>query len=315
MKTFVDELAVRKVAELMHLPENVVRTIVECQMSGLGLRKTSRKVKEKHGHEIGKDSVKKVLLKYQELARPTELPPDKELERLTLKLEEEKREKRLREEAERREEEKCELRKELLLLRLENEGDKLIKKVVKRRVWRKNPELHKRFKEFCKQHEFTTECAIQYLCDAESISHYIREFYEGEWSEMEELVGWIERCMQDTLRLGISLKTKLFMEMYGPFVCPSCEDKDIILRHRSEEGDVVGCFVSHHISFWVKCPSCQVPMKAVEGESVVRHQYWALTGEKKKLEIIAFECPRCKLRWKKSGSQEWPPHFVYSKRP
>lgn len=79
MKTFVDELAVRKVAESIHLPEDVVRKIVKARMSGLGFRRISRRIREVHNYELGKDRAREVLLKYDELARPTELPPDREV--------------------------------------------------------------------------------------------------------------------------------------------------------------------------------------------------------------------------------------------
>jgi hypothetical protein len=309
MRTFVDEPAVKKVAESMRLPEDIVRTMVKLRNQGLGFRRISRRVRETHSYELGKDKAREVLLKYDELARPTEPPPDKDFERLALKLEEEKRKKHLREEAKRREEEKCRMRKEHLLLKLENEGDGLIRRVVKRKVWKEDPKLYGRFREFCEQRKYTFEQALRYLCDAESLSHYIREFYMGEWSEMEGLTSWIETCLEDTLELGISLKTMVFIEEYGPFKCPRCWERDVVLKRRSDEGDVVGCFSAFcDIDFKVKCPSCRMFMRAVEGEKVV---YKLVRDPVGKLEVIAFECPKCGLKWKKHESQEWPPNFVY----
>jgi predicted RNA-binding Zn-ribbon protein involved in translation (DUF1610 family) len=309
----VDELAVRKVAKLRHLPEDVIRTIVRLRNQGLGFRRISKRVRETHSYELGKDKTREVLLKYDELARPTELPPDRELERLTLKLEEEKREKELREEVQRREEEKCRMRKELFLLRLENEGNKLIKRVIERRLSKENPGLYERFKKFCGQYNYTAKQAVEYLCDADGISYYVDEFYEGDVPEIVELASWVEIILEDTLKLGVSSKTLLFIKRYGPFWCPEC-GRDMVLRTRSEKGDVIGCPWLHNPPFRVGCPSCQAPMKAIEGKSKVKcFPYWTPTEYVlEEFEVVSLECPKCKLSWEKLSSQEWPPRYVYA---
>ena len=206
---YIDEKAVRKAVELIkglgesqEQREARMRRIVEMKKSDMGYRLISRAL-------FGSDKHKNLVMRcwhayLQFLTEPT-LGPDAELERLRRERAEEEHKKFLKDKVEHCEDLKALERKRILLLKLENEGDRLIlNTIVKTKV-------RERFAYFLMRHAPKWEtpkdlirCSPQMLkqlgCDAHHVRDEIEELYDGAKPWKEALRELIEVKLDEALR-------------------------------------------------------------------------------------------------------------------
>lgn len=291
MSTQLDEAAIKLVAQQFKISFEEAKRLLELSiLAGYGGRKTSKAM---YGSNAKKDFVLRVKRRYLELAKPTQVEADEELERLKNELTEIEDQRRRKEADEKREDEKLRILKAILRGKIKIGGKNLILETLKG-----DPPLHKRFITYCEVKGLSQERALNLLgCTTTNLLEDIELCNIIEpWQQA--LLDSIEYLLDDEKLPSMhTLEARLYMRDHFPSRCPECSSS---IRYiplatlKGERGFFIYCLSTKHM--WsVKCPLCGSWMKV---KTISR---WDV--------LKSFICPKCKEIWRREGYQEWPKKY------
>lgn len=294
MSTQLDETAIKLAAQQFKIPFEDAKRLLELSiLTGYGGRKTSKAM---YGSNAKKDFVLRAKRLYLELAKPTQVEADEELERLKNELTEIEDQRRRKEADEKREVEKFRILKAILRGKIKIGGKNLILETLKG-----DPPLHKRFNAYCELKGFTPEHALDLLgCTTTNLLEDV-DFCNNIEPWQQALLDSIKYLLDDEKLPSMhTLEARLYMRDHFPSRCPECTSS---IRYislatlKGERGFFIGCpSTKHRCIMWVvKCPLCGSWMKA---KTISQ---WDV--------LKSLTCPKCKEIWRKGGYQFWPKKY------
>jgi len=290
----LDEVAVKRVAQQFKIPFEDAKRLLELSiLRGYGGRKTSKAM---YGSNAKKDFVLRVKRRYLELAKPTRVEADEELERLKKELTEVEDQRRRKEATEKLEDEKLRILKAILRGKIKIGGKNLILETLKA-----DPPLYKRFNAYCELKGLTPEYALYHLgCTTTNLLKDV-EFCSNIEPWQKALLDSIDYLLDDEKLPSMNtLEARLYMHDHFPSRCPECNSSIKYISHatlKGERGFFIGClFTTHRFITWlVKCPLCGSWMK------VKALSRWNV--------LKSLVCPKCKEIWRKGRYQFWPKKY------
>ena len=290
----LDEAAIKLVAQQFKISFKDAKRLLELSiLTGYGGRRTSKAM---YGSNAKKDFVLRVKRLYLELAKPTQVEADEELERLKNELTEIEDQRRRKEAAEKREVEKLRILKAILRGKIKIGGKNLILETLKG-----DPPLYKRFITYCELKGLSPERALSHLgCTVTYLSEDV-EFCNNVEPWQQALLDSIKYLLDDEKLPSMhTLEARLYMRDHFPARCPECHSGIKYLSGhtlKGERGFWFSCLSTEHqfIVWVVKCPLCGSWMKV---KTITRGDV-----------LKSLICPKCKEIWRREGYQEWPKKY------